>query len=244
MAKLKVPSLQHLARNWRDDPKKVKRALINVAMNAPNFTYDPLFSAVADMLVFKQPYEEIVEGIRRNVKRPAVRDNFLEVLPLLRDHFLHISPTFVQGVARRFYPVGRDLMVPFEPPIIYGLDGRMHLPWLSFWRRNPLEGECLSLFMTVIDEVLAQDPELETAIFTVLDFSMPGRGLSRELTKTDSSEIPRLTQSRKLEMLEIFAEGFALAQQELSKEGEARESEQASEEPESGDQAGLFDRDQ
>ena len=74
-------------------------------------------------------------------------------------------------------------MVPFGPPIIYGLDGRIHLPWLGFWRRNPLEGECLSLFMTVIDEVLAQDPELDTAAFTILGFSMPGRGLPRELER-------------------------------------------------------------
>lgn len=40
MAKLKVPSLQHLARNWRDDPLRVKRLLVHLAQNSPTFKDD------------------------------------------------------------------------------------------------------------------------------------------------------------------------------------------------------------
>jgi hypothetical protein len=133
MAKLKVPSLQHLARNWRNDPQQIKRLLVNLVENGPTFNYNPLFSAVRDMLVFSQPYTEIAEGIRRKIKRTAVRENLLNVLPLIRDYFDGVNPAFVQAVERRYYPVGLGLMVPFDPPLIYGDGGRLHFPWFSFF---------------------------------------------------------------------------------------------------------------
>jgi len=83
MAKLKMPSLQHLARNWRSDPQEIKGRLVALAQNAPTFNYEPLFGAVRDILVFGQPYEQIAEGIRRGIGREAVRDNLLSVLPLI-----------------------------------------------------------------------------------------------------------------------------------------------------------------
>jgi hypothetical protein len=157
MVQLKVPSLQHLARNWRDDPIRIRRILVRLALNPPRFNYDPLYNAVRDLLVFRVPYDQIVDGIRRGVKRASVRDNLLGVLPLIRDHFAEVSPDFVQAVDRRYYPVGRGLMVPFEPPMLYGLGGQLYFPWFSFWRRNPLAAKRLSLFTTLIGEVLLQD---------------------------------------------------------------------------------------
>ena len=51
MAELRVPSVQHLARNWRDDPAAIARALVQLALNPPSFNYNPLYSAVRDLLV-------------------------------------------------------------------------------------------------------------------------------------------------------------------------------------------------
>jgi hypothetical protein len=215
MAELRVPSLQHLARNWRDDPLRIQKVLVRLAQNPPRFNYNPLFSAVRDMLVLRVPYEQIEEGIRRGVKRAAVRDNLLQVLPLIRDHFAGVAPDFVQAVDRRYYPVGRGLMVPFEPPLLYGVGGTLYFPWFSFWRKNPLAMERLSLFVTLIDEVLLQDPDLENARFEILDFSVPELGSKRELSVTDASVIPRMDELRKQEMLEIFAEGYFAALAEL-----------------------------
>ena len=106
-------------------------------------------------------------------------------------------------------------MVPFEPPMIYGVGGQLYFPWFSFWRQNPLARERLSLFATLVDEVLLQDPDLETARFEVLDFSAPNG--ERELTVIDAREIPRIDEAKKLQMLSTFAEGFFLAQAELKK---------------------------
>ncbi|MGJ4728995.1 hypothetical protein [Luteimonas sp. SDU101] len=182
-----------------------------LAKGGPTFSYEPLFSAVRDLLVLHVPYEQIAEGIRRGVKQPSVQANFLGLLPLIRDHFEGVSPAFVNDVAPRLYAVGRGLMVPFNPPLIYGLDGRIHFPWLSFWRSNPLAGERLSLFVTIVEEVLLQDSDLEDAKFTILDFSAPSPKHSRALTVIDAKSIPRVSSARKVEMLDVFAEGFLAA---------------------------------
>jgi hypothetical protein len=173
------------------------------------------------MLVFNQPYDEIVEGIRRGVKRADVRNNLLGVLPLIRDHFANIDPDFVQGIDRRYYSIGRGLMVPFEPPLLYGIGGQLHFPWFSFWRQNPLAKARLSLFVTLVDEMLADDPDLSEASFQILDFSVPKvkageEKPARALRIIDARDIPRVDEQTKVEMLTIFAEGYLMAVAELS----------------------------
>jgi hypothetical protein len=132
-----------------------------------------------------------------------------------------VSPDFVQGVDRRYYPIGRGLMVPFEPPLLYGVGGKLTFPWFSFWRSNPLAKARLSLFVTIVDELLMDDPDLATAEFQILDFSVPKPRTGepkpeRELRLIDSRDIPRVTNETKLEMLTTFAEGYFLAAKELA----------------------------
>jgi hypothetical protein len=184
------------------------------------------------------PYDQVAEGIRR-MKRSDVRENLLEVLPLIRDHFSDVRPDFFQDVGRRFYPVGRGLLVPFDPPMIYGVGGQLYFPWFSFWRSNPLAHRRLSLFVTLVDEMLLQDPDLETARFQILDFSIPRKSKERVLTVIEADAIPRLSVADKNAMLEIFADGYEQAQAELrSRPSSSPESETPK--PDSN-QPGLFD---
>lgn len=215
MPGVRVPSVQHLARNWHGDPGMIARALVRLALDPPRFNYNPLFAAARDLLILGVPYEQVAEGIRRKC-RPRLQKILLEVLPLIRDHFAGVSPDFYQTIDVRFYPVGRDLMVPFEPPMIYGVGGQLYFPWFSFWRRNPLARERLSLFVTLVDELLLQDPDLETAQFEILDFSAPRAGKPRELTVINAREIPRLDDARKTDMLAVFADGYFQAVAQLS----------------------------
>ena len=216
MPNLRVPSIQHLARNWRADSAHIARILVRLVLSPPLFNYNPLYSAVRDLLVLKVEYDQVVEGIRRKVKRASVRENLLSVLPLIRDHFDGVSPDYFQTIDKRFYSVGRGLMVPFDPPMIYGVRGQLYFPWFSFWRQNPLVNERLSLFVTLVDEILMNDPDLETALFQVLDFSCPRPGHPRELRVIDADDVPRVSDERKKQMLEAFAEGYFRALEALT----------------------------
>jgi hypothetical protein len=119
MAKrVKVPSLQHMARNWRDTPDGVRRKLVELTKYPPLFTYDPLFAAARDMLVFGIPYPQVVDGIGRAERRPWVRELLIEVLPLIGKHFADIEPDSPpRAVARRYYPLARDILIPFQAPL-------------------------------------------------------------------------------------------------------------------------------
>ncbi|MGJ4880433.1 MULTISPECIES: hypothetical protein [unclassified Bradyrhizobium] len=243
MAKPKVPSVQHLARNWQDTPERTCKTLVRLVNNPPTFNYNALFLAARDMLVFNQPYDEIVEGIKRAVKRADVRKNFLEVLPLIRDHFADVTPDFVQSIDRRYYSIGRGLMVPFDPPLLYGVGGQLTFPWFSFWRQNPLARERLSLFVTLVDELLADDPDLAAAKFQILDFSVPrvkGREPLRELRVIEAGDIPRVSEDRKIEMLRVFADGYFMAEAELARRPAAPSEERERPDPRQGD---FFDKD-
>ena len=249
MSKLKVPSVQHLARNWRSTPERICRKLVSLAESPPSFNYNPLFGAVRDMLVFNQPYDEIVEGVRRHIKRSDVRENLLGVLPLIRDHFAGVSPDFVQAIDRRYYSIGRGLRVPFDPPLLYGVGGKLIFPWFSFWRSNPLADVRLSLFTSLVDELLADDPDLAAADFQILDFSVPKvktkpgeQKPPRKLRIVDARDIPRVSDETKLEMLTIFAEGYRMAVAELSSAAKTKPSEGQAEHRDSR-QADFFEDD-
>ncbi len=243
MAILRVPSLQHLSRNWRDTPVKVEKELVRLAENSPTFSYNPVYSAISDMLIFNLPYDQIMEGIRRATSREFVRNNYLDLITLIYGHFEGLAPNFVHRVSTRRYPVGRGLMIPFTPPLIYGIGGQIYFPWFSFWRSQPLARENLSLFVTLVYEVLQQDPDLETSKFEILDFSAPKGGAPRELTIIDANDIPIVSEKRKTEMLSIFAEGFLLAQANLANRAAKSTDKSQREETEDVRQQNLFEND-
>lgn len=240
MAKqLNVPSLQHLARCWQEDPLKIQKTLVQLYKSTPTFNYKPMYGAVTDLLVFDQPYEEVKKGIRDKVGREWLRDNYLEILSLIRKHFNGVSTDFVHSVDVRMYGVGKTLMVPFTPPLIYGSGGAIVFPWFSFWKSQPLAGKNLSLFVSLVDEVLLQDPDLEDARFEILDFSSPRPKEPRKLAVVDAEDIPRLDMGEVTEMLETFAIAFAAAQRQIEEAQRANDAEP--QRPHDDRQRGLFD---
>ncbi|MBB5766715.1 hypothetical protein [Xanthomonas euroxanthea] len=212
----KVPSLQHLARIWAPDSEQIRRTLVRLATNGPTFSYQLIFDFIEDLLHSKIPYEQIECAVRTRVARQDVRSNFLELLPLMRDKVSSMQPSFVHKVSPRYYPMGRDLMIPFAPPFVYGENGAIHLPWFSFWKTNPMDGQRLSLFSTIVHQILAQDPDLESAELSIHDFSVDEPGGARSPKLILASEIPRLDQGRLTEMLTVFLNGYRAACTDLA----------------------------
>jgi len=211
----KVPSLQHLVRNCYDDPEIVKRELIKVVKGTPPFSYDPIFRAIRELLILRTPYEQVLDGVQRRTKIASVKENYSSILPLIRDYFANLKPDFVQNVDTRYYALGRGLLVPFRPPLIYGLNGSLYLPWFSLWKENPLEDRQLRLFVALIKEMLSEDPGLEKAKFTIVDLSAPGKHLPRTLKVLDIKDVEDIEKHERERMLHAFVEGFLKARVEL-----------------------------
>ncbi|MFV1985065.1 MAG: hypothetical protein ACC657_16070, partial [Thiohalomonadales bacterium] len=64
MIKLRVPSVQHLARHWYNSPKKIEDEFVKMAMNPPTFSYNALNNIARDSLLFKVPEDQIIKGIK------------------------------------------------------------------------------------------------------------------------------------------------------------------------------------
>ncbi len=217
MAKLSnPPSLQHLVRTWRDSPERTKKVLVNNARSRPIFSYAPLHVAIREMLVLRVPYHQVIELVCRAEKRADYAKVLLEILPIIRHHLDGVAPDYFQDAAPRSYSLAPDIIIPFQPPVVYGIGGQLTLPWCIFWRKNPLAGKPLSLFMTLVDEILMEDPDLETATFQLLDFSIPKDEEERRLSIRDGRDIPRLSTAERDDMLGIWAEGFRQARVEMA----------------------------
>lgn len=215
MTKIRVPSVQHLARHWYDSPKKIEGEFVKMTLNPPTFNYNALNDIARDSLLFKVPEDQIINGIREKEKRKRVQKILLEVVPLLHGHFSLLQPDFINDVATSFYPIGRDLRIPFKSVFIYGIGGQIYLPWFIFWKHNPLDYKQLSLFVTLAKEILRQDPDLENAKFQILDFSAANKNEGRQLRIIDAADIQTFNSKVTSEMLAIFVEGFERAEAKL-----------------------------
>jgi hypothetical protein len=239
MSKLdKPPSLQHLALFYNNDPQVIKKSLLTLAKNKPTFTYAPLYNCIRDMMLFGQSYEAIRKAIGQ-MARKDVAAKYLEILPFAYQHFSNIKPQFVQAVAPRFYPVGKNLLVPFSPPFIYNTKGTLTLPWLSFWKSLKLSGENLGLFVSVIEDIQSQDPDLEEARFQIVEFTANNK--VRELNIIEYDDMPKISAERRVTMLNTFAEGFFLAVEELANQPQPEQNKEDKPQQSDDTQPGLFD---
>lgn len=219
MRTLRIPSVQHLARNWHASPERVCKKLVRLYENPPAISYAALAGAIHDRFVYRQPLDEILNGLKRSKAGAEHIKDLTQIMALIDDHFGLIDVRYFNSVSRRFYPVGRGLLVPFDPPILYGTAAGRHFPWFSFWARNPLAGEQLSLFVTLVVEMLREDPELDAADLQIVDLSRVEPDGERTVRLVPIASVPILTDARKTEMLEVFAEGFIRAKEMVSNPG-------------------------
>lgn len=227
MAKLKVPSLQHLARLSSPDPVRVQRELVRLVKNAPNFSYEPLYKILRQRVSWNISWAQLQESIRLSSYSAQIKARYLDILPLLKSYVDSRDFEFMNTIVPRHYYVSRDLQVPFAPPMICGKSSKLIFPWFIFWKDNPLKDERLSLFATLVQEILNQDSDLEEAEVEIVDLSYNKEHKSRILDVVQMSAIPCLAESRKVELLATFATGFAAAKAELASIPSDRDAKQA-----------------
>lgn len=221
MSKPRIPSLMHAVRNWHPDPEQVRKALFDIGLHAPPFSYKFLFKLVYQQLKFNDSLEQLNECINRFEKREKYREDFIAAFQLVHDYFREVNPDSVQEVTGRFYPVARDLLVPFNPPITYTKNGKRILPLICFWKKKPPRGEKLALLITLVSEIIEQDPDLEDAEIHIISLATEriktddGHKDVRVLKVVNGSTINRIDEPRKLVMLESIVRGYRLAKADL-----------------------------
>lgn len=217
MPNLKVPSPAHLSLLYRETPEKVMKAQLALLNGAPNFSYQPLYKTMRGLLGAACSEKELLSAISRCALRADIKEKYAELAPLIADYFSEKKIAYAIEVAPRFYPVARDLLVPFTPPLIYADDNGLCLPYLIFWKKHALRGERLSLFASIVREILDEDPDLCDARFEIVDMSAgsntENESEARSLKIFSEDRIGKISKDRKRDMLSTFAEGFRRAKQ-------------------------------
>lgn len=212
--KLKAPSLIHVARIYRPTAEQVKNEILRLARVAPPFSYEDLYELMWDRAhvgVSREQIERSIASIGQKIKR----DSYQRAFAIADRFFDGLDRSFEMRIEPRSYSIGRDLRVPFAPPMICGggANGPV-IPWLLFWKQNPLSEEQTSLFMSMAQAIIEEEPELDAASLLLVDTSLKaldGNGNARVINAADVERIP----DRRLRtMLEVFATGFHMAQAE------------------------------
>jgi hypothetical protein len=210
MGKVKVPSIQHAAGIWDPHPGRIAKNLLDLANNGPPFSYGNLYKLTYDLLSRTVPYEQIHRAAAA-IRQTLARENYLEILPLLRDYSDGIGASAVSEIIPRNYSIGRDLRVLVNPPLAYYKEEEVYLPWFIFWKRNRFDEPRLRLFVTMMREVFGLDPDFDDASLRLVICSEKVPKGGRVLEVLDTASVAGLNKQERDNMLGVFAEGYALA---------------------------------
>lgn len=213
--KLSPPALHHLVCSAYDTPLAVSKSLIQRYLSRPPFSYKLLGNLVEIAMKADVSQAQFDSAVRKHQPQ-KFQSIFLELTPLIHKHFNSIRSKYILQIEPRKYLIN-DIEIPFKPPFAFELNGELVIPWFIFWKTNPLTDYQYSLFATLVDQVLQQDPDLRDAKVLIYDFSAKDGADSRTLLIKDASEIPRLNPTELQAALETIVDGFKLAQAELSK---------------------------
>ena len=94
--------------------------------------------------------------------------------------------------------------------------------------------------MTIIDAIREQEPDIETAIVNILDFSIPLGETKRNLVEIDERDVERVTSTELKNRLQVFAEGYRRARDQLAGIKPEKDRDQKEERQPDEGQADLF----
>ncbi len=195
----------------------VEKDLLRIAKSKPTFNYERVERALRDLLQFGQPIEEIVMSLELADKRDFVKTLYIEIVTILNAHFKEHLVDQVISLDKFYYPISPKIRIPVKLPFILIVDNKPIIPLFIFWKRNPLKDKQVSLFITIVKDVLAQYPDLSDAETILFDCSADKGENERTLKVIDTSEVALLDKEELEKMLTIFIEGFEKAQSSISK---------------------------
>jgi hypothetical protein len=213
--RLSPPALQHVARTAEGTPQKVAKALLKEFSGRAPFRYSLMDELAKVAMKGRFTLEQFREAVRKRQRNPKYQGIFLELVPLVHKYFSQLSPKYLLQIDPLFYRIN-NLSIPFKPPFAFEMNDELIIPFLLFWKINPLTEHQYSLLATMIADLLSQHPDYRGARVLVLTFSAPTKDDKREIKIIDLATITRLTQSELDSALGTWFEGFQLAKAQIA----------------------------
>lgn len=236
--KLTPPAVHNMVRSAFDTPEEVSKALIKSYLSHPPFSYRLLGDIIRLALKGNKLSKPALDSaVLAHQKNPDYQKIFLEITPLIFEHFSSISPKFILDVEPRKYKINR-IEIPFKPPFAFGVGDEIIIPWFIFWKNNPLTSKQLSLLATIISDLMSQDPDYRDAKIQIYDFGVGEDGETRTLQITDLATIKKLGSQELEDALLAFLNGYEMAEARIKSLQVVKESRK---ENSNKDQIDLFD---
>jgi len=213
---LKVSSLQNLVRNSYLDEEKVRRELMRFAKGFTVVSYQKMDGFVVDLARMNLSLEDVEKAANR-IKPEKNRQVNLELLPFVEEYIQQRREYDYQEIDLRCYPLSRDLRVPFKSQFVLVNRCEVILPVFIFWRNKALDTGQMSLFMTLIKEILEQEPDLEDAKVQIVDFGAPKSKAPRTMEVIHGDEIELLSEEEKIDRLAIYVNALKSVNDELAR---------------------------
>jgi hypothetical protein len=209
LAELKLPTLQHFSTFCGGTVEEIVGRIAFKNGGGFGISYTQLREKhLSDIFNLGSSVEQ-VRKCCENIKFEKNRKANIGALDALAQYLKPNTNKFAVPVERKYYPIGRNLLVPVNPPFVLSDGQSPKLFWPSFWKTpGRLDGVPGAVFGTILDRVFFSRPDFAGVELEFLDMSsLNGKG-SRSLRVYKKGHFPVLGDVELRQELDKFVEAY------------------------------------
>lgn len=192
LVEFRIPSLQHFVTFCGGSVDDIYKRILRSELDDNPISYKKLRTEwLFDLLRLRVPYEQVYRACQK-LKGQKNRDANLSALAALKPYVDQERSGNCVTFEKTYYPIGRRLHVPVNPPLLIVGESERKVVWVSFWSTDKLKSFTASLFATILEEAIFTLPDLRDFELELVDLSRPEPGKPRAMRIRDRRHFPLL----------------------------------------------------
>jgi hypothetical protein len=203
----RIPSLQHFSVLLGGDVPQIEKR-IRALSKLPPVSYMRLRDQwTIDLVRFGVPISTI-ERACELLKGELNRKSNLEALRALAEYLRIFRPDKLLALDKRYYPIGRGLQVPVNPPGVIVEGGKPKLFWPSFWKQDKFDPLTRAIFGSVLDRSIFRLPDYRDLPLTFVDLSAETGSKTRSMKVLEKKDFVLLSDAELRAETDKFVEAY------------------------------------
>lgn len=203
----RIPSLQHFSVLLGGDVPRIEKRILALS-NLPPVSYMRLRDQwTVDLIRFDVPVSTI-ERACELLRGELNRKSNLEALRALAEYLRVYKPDKLLALDKRYYPIGRGLHVPVNPPGVIVEDGKPKLFWPSFWKQDKFDPLTRAIFGSVLDRSIFRLPDYSSMPLTFVDLSADLGSKTRSMKVLERKDFNLLSDAELRAETDKFVEAY------------------------------------
>ena len=208
LGEFKIPSLQHFVTFCGGSVDDIYKRILRSELDENPISYRKLRTEwLFDLLRLGVPYDQVYRACQK-LRGQRNRDANLSALVALKSYLDQERNGSCVAFEKTYYPIGRRLHVPVNPPLLIVGEAERKVVWVSFWSTEKLKNLTASLFATILEEAIFTLPDLREFELELVDLSRPEPGKPRAMRIRDRGHFPLLDRAVLKDEMDKFVEAF------------------------------------